>query len=311
MSKNLLLGRSVRPPSRRTPSLLCPIPRAEGRRRLGLDADLPFHGEDLWTGYELSWLDAQGKPEVSGLRLRIPCTSPNILESKSLKLYLNGLAQDRFRNREEVRRTLLADLGPALGGALGVELLDLEDLGCAQDSPPGKSLDGLELKAVQQARDPSLLRCLEVGPEGKAGVEWDSAGEGRVGGERGLGRKGGADSEDEVDAGGKAHVSETWHTHLFRSLCPVTGQPDWASLVVAYRGPSIAAESLLAYLVSYRSHAAFHEEVIEQVFLDIQQRCRPQQLSVSGHFLRRGGLDINPFRSTEAAAAPVRRLSRQ
>lgn len=273
MSKNLLLGLSVRLPSTRTPSLLCPMPRAEGRRRLGLDADLPFRGEDLWTGYELSWLDAQGKPEVSGLRLRIPCTSPNILESKSLKLYLNGLAQDRFRNREEVRRTLLADLDPVLGAALGVELLDLEDLGRARSSPPGKSLDGLELKAEQQARDPMLLRCLE----------------------------GGADAD----------AAETWHTHLFRSLCPVTGQPDWASLVVAYRGPAIAAESLLAYLVSYRSHAAFHEEVIEQVFLDIQRRCRPQRLSVSGHFLRRGGLDINPFRSTEAAAAPVRRLSRQ
>lgn len=281
MSKNLLLGLSVRQPSTRAPSLLCPIPRAEGRRRLGLDADLPFRGEDLWTGYELSWLDARGKPEVSGLRLRIPCTSPNILESKSLKLYLNGLAQDRFRDREEVRQTLLADLGPVLGAALGVELLDLEDLGRAQSSPPGKSLDGLELKAAQQARAPLLLRCLEGDADGKTGV------------------------------GGKARIAETWHTHLFRSLCPVTGQPDWASLVVAYRGPAIAAESLLAYLVSYRSHAAFHEEVIEQVFLDIQQRCRPQQLSVSGHFLRRGGLDINPFRSTEAAAAPVRRLSRQ
>ena len=271
MSKNLLLGLSVRQPSTRAPSLLCPIPRAEGRRRLGLDADLPFRGEDLWTGYELSWLDVRGKPEVSGLRLRIPCTSPNILESKSLKLYLNGLAQDRFRDREEVRQTLLADLGPALGGALGVELLELEELGRVQSSSPGKSLDGLELKAAQQARAPLLLRCQEVG----------------------------------------ADAAETWHTHLFRSLCPVTGQPDWASLVVAYQGPAIAAESLLAYLVSYRSHAAFHEEVIEQVFLDIQQRCRPQQLSVSGHFLRRGGLDINPFRSTEAAAAPVRRLSRQ
>ena len=281
MSKNLLLGRSAPLPATRTPSLLCAIPRAEGRRRLGLGEDLPFAGEDLWTGYELSWLDANGKPEVCGLRLRIPCTSPNIVESKSLKFYLNGLAQDRFRNREEVRQTLLADLGPVLGSALGVELLDLEDLGRAQSSPLGKSLDGLELKAAQYERDPLLLRCLKGGPEGKAG------------------------------AGGKVLVAETWHTHLFRSLCPVTGQPDWASLVVAYQGSAIAAKSLLAYLVSYRSHAAFHEEVIERIFLDVQQRCRPQQLSVSGHFLRRGGLDINPFRSTEAAAAPVRRLSRQ
>lgn len=288
------------------PSLLCPIPRAEGRRRLGLDGDLPFHGEDLWTGYELSWLDAGGKPQVSGLRLRVPCTSPNIVESKSLKLYLNGLAQDRFADREEVRKTLLADLGPLLGGAVGVELLDLEDLGSFPNSPLGESLDGLELRAAEHARNPLLLRCREAG--GMRGGRNSDAG-------------GGSDAQGSEGAAGRANaksgaqaavdVAETWHTHLFRSLCPVTGQPDWASLVVAYRGPAIAAESLLAYLVSYRCHAAFHEEVIERIFLDIQRRCRAQQLTVSGHFLRRGGLDINPFRSTEAAAAPVRRLSRQ
>ena len=281
MSRTLPLGRSAPVPTTRTPALLCPIPRAEGRRRLGLGEDLPFCGEDLWTGYELSWLDASGKPEVSGLRLRVPCTSPNIVESKSLKLYLNGLALDRFAGREEVRKTLLADLGPLLGGVLGVELLELEELGAAPNSPLGKSLDGLELTVSQHARNPALLRCLE----GDARGEWSAKGE--------------------------ADVAETWHTHLFRSLCPVTGQPDWASVLVAYLGPAIAPQSLLAYLVSYRCHAAFHEDVIEQIFLDIQRRCRPRQLTVSGHFLRRGGLDINPFRSTEAAAAPVRRLARQ
>ena len=281
MSRTLPLGRSVPLPTTRTPALLCPIPRAEGRRRLGVGEDLPFCGEDLWTGYELSWLDASGKPEVSGLRLRVPCTSLNIVESKSLKLYLNGLAQDRFAGREEVRKTLLADLGPVLGGVLGVELLDLEELGAAPNSPLGKSLDGFALRVSQYARDPMLLRCLE------------------------------GDARGESSAKEEADVAETWHTHLFRSLCPVTGQPDWASVLVAYRGPAIVPESLLAYLVSYRCHAAFHEDVIEQIFLDIQGRCRPRQLTVSGHFLRRGGLDINPFRSTEAAAAPVRRLARQ
>lgn len=255
---------------------------------MDLGADLPFRGEDLWTGYELSWLDANGKPEVCGLRLRIPCTSPNIVESKSLKLYLNGFAQDRFSGREEVRKALLTDLCPVLGAAPSVELLNLEELGAAQNSPPGASLDGLELKVAQYERNPLLLRCRE----GEAD------------------RKGNAGAGNEA-AARQADVAETWHTHLFRSLCPVTGQPDWASLVVAYRGPAIDPASLLAYLVSYRRHAAFHEEVIERIFLDIQQRCRPQQLSVSGHFLRRGGLDINPFRSTEADAAPVRRLARQ
>lgn len=312
MSGTLVLGRSVPLPGTRTPSLLCPIPRAEGRRRLGLGEDLPFYGEDLWTGYELSWLDANGKPEVCGLRLRVPCRSPNILESKSLKLYLNGLAQDRFADREEVRKTLLADLGPPLGGVVGVELLDLEGLAALPSGPLGESLDGLELGTAKYARNPLLLHCQGVG--GMQGERNSDAGGGADAGR-------GSDEQGSVEGGGKANakpgaraeanVAETWHTHLFRSLCPVTGQPDWASLVVAYRGPAIAPHSLLAYLVSYRCHAAFHEEVIEQIFLDIQARCIPERLTVSGHFLRRGGLDINPFRSTEAAAAPVRRLPRQ
>lgn len=248
---------------------------------MGLGEDLPFCGEDLWTGYELSWLDAGGKPEVCGLRLRVPCTSPNIVESKSLKLYLNGLAQDRFADRGEVRTTLMADLGPLLGGVVGVELPDLEGLAASPNGPLGESLDGLELRTAEYERNPLLLRCLEGGANAKPSAQAESK------------------------------VAETWHTHLFRSLCPVTGQPDWASLVVAYRGPAIAPQSLLAYLVSYRCHAAFHEEVVERIFLDIQARCAPEQLTVCGHFLRRGGLDINPFRSTEAAAAPVRRLPRQ
>lgn len=248
---------------------------------MGLGEDLPFCGEDLWTGYELSWLDAGGKPEVCGLRLRVPCTSPNIVESKSLKLYLNGLAQDRFADRGEVRTTLMADLGPLLGGVVGVELPNLEGLAASPNGPLGESLDGLELRTAEYERNPLLLRCLE------------------------------GDANAKPSAQAESKVAETWHTHLFRSLCPVTGQPDWASLVVAYRGPAIAPQSLLAYLVSYRCHAAFHEEAIERIFLDIQARCAPEQLTVSGHFLRRGGLDINPFRSTEAAAAPVRRLPRQ
>ena len=114
----------------------------------------------------------------------------------------------------------------------------------------------------------------------------------------------------EVDAGAVT-VRQTYHTHLFRSVCPVTGQPDWASILVQYVGHRIPPEALLRYLVSFRSHAAFHEATIEQIFMDLTQRCAPEHLSVYGRFLRRGGIDINPFRSTDESASPSMRLVRQ
>ena len=269
---SLPLGRPSSNPHTRTSSLLCPIPRLAGRQRLALDESaLPFFGEDRWMSYELSWLDARGKPQISGLELRVPCASPNMVESKSLKLYLNSLAMDRFTDRSAVRRVLMADLSALLATAIRVELVDLDESPVALDRLPGHSLDALPVEISEYQRNPLLLRCTDGG----------------------------------------ATVSETWHTHLFRSLCPVTGQPDWGSVMVAYQGVAIEPNALLAYLVSYRCHAALHEDVIEQVFLDIQAQCRPVQLTVSGHFLRRGGIDINPLRSTEKNARSRRRLARQ
>ncbi len=268
----MLLGRPVPLPAARTPALLQPIARSEGRRRLGLqDAALPFFGEDRWTGYELSWLDAAGKPQVAGLRLRVPCASANMVESKSLKLYLNSIAQERFASSGAVRETLLADLRPLLGKGFHLELSDLDGLAFRIVRLPGKSLDELALASCEYERNPRLLRLKD----------------------------------------GAGAVAETWRSHLFRSLCPVTGQPDWASIAIAYQGPAIEPSALLAYLISYRCHAAFHEEVVEQLFVDIQQRCRPTQLTVSGHFLRRGGLDINPLRTTQAHWTSSGRLARQ
>ena len=252
--------------------MLHPIPRADGRQRLGIPGQsLPFKGEDRWTGYELSWLDLSGKPQVGGLRVRVPCTSPNMVESKSFKLYLNGLAQVRFSHRGEVADVLATDLGAAIGAEVSVLVSELADFALGQEGLPGRNLDGLAPARFEYHYNPGLLqRALPRDP-----------------------------------------VSEAWHTDLFRSLCPVTDQPDWASIVVSYTGWRIVAESLLAYLVSFREHPCFHEDAIERIYMDIHQCCQPTNLTVSGHFLRRGGLDINPYRSNENDAAQERRLPRQ
>ncbi len=264
-----------------TPSLLHPIERARARARLGVAGALPFVGEDLWTGYEFSWLNASGKPVVAALRLRVPCASPNLVESKSMKLYLNGFAQVRFGSREEVEKVLEGDLASAFGAPVTVELPGLEDLESVARMP-GESLDALDIEVSDYERKPELLMLADAQ----------------------SGRRDGSGP-------GPGHVEAAWHTDLFRSLCPMTGQPDWASLLVAYRGPSIEPAGLLRYLVSYRRHAAFHEDTVERIFVDIMQRCAPTDLTVYGRFLRRGGIDINPFRSTSEARAPIGRLARQ
>ena len=266
------LGRRSPPVSGHRPEVLHPIARADARRRLGIaDHALPFRGEDRWTGYELSWLDANGKPQVGGLQVRVPCTSPNMVESKSFKLYLNGLAQVRFSHRSEVAEMLATDLGAAAEAEVSVRVSGLADLALAQEGLPGRSLDGLAAARFEYRYNPALLQ----------------------------------------PAQSREPVSETWHTDLFRSLCPVTGQPDWASIVVSYAGSPIGAESLLAYLVSFREHACFHEDAIERIYIDIQQHCQPTRLTVSGHFLRRGGLDINPYRSNDRDPTQTGRLPRQ
>ena len=262
-----------------TPSLLNPIERAPARARLGIAGVLPFRGEDLWTGYEFSWLNESGKPLVAGLRLRVPCASPNLVESKSMKLYLNSFAQARFGCRDDVLEALGKDLAAAFGVRLTVEVLDLDGL---RDMArmPGNSLDELEVTICEYERNPGLLK-LSQGPE---------AGQGGVDDRR---------------------VTATWHSDLFRALCPITGQPDWASMMVAYKGLPIDPGGLLRYLVSFRGHAAFHEDTVERIFVDIMRRCEPEKLTVYGRFLRRGGLDINPIRSTHSEAAPALRLPRQ
>ena len=262
-------GRKAGPEEGYAPGLLQPIARGAQRRAAGLGADWSFAGEDVWHCYEMTWLMPNGRPEVCPLRIRIPCDSPATVESKSLKLYLNGFAQTRCADRGDVLRTLARDLGKVCGVPVAVAPLAFDASAVFRDDTGGSCLDALDVGIDVQERNPALL------------------------------------------AGAGPAVVERLYTHLFASVCPVTGQPDWASMFIDYSGPRIDPPSLLRYLVSYRRHGAFHETIVEQVFTDLLQRCKCERLTVHGCFLRRGGIDINPFRSTYEAVAPLLRLARQ
>lgn len=255
------------------PARLATMPREAGRSALGLHGPLPFVGEDVWRGYEFSWLTSTGMPQVAMLELRAPADSVAMVESKSMKLYLNGYAQTRFASDAAVLERLTADLYGAFGAPVRVRLLPLSvgASASAPREPPGTTLDGLTLDDPVFEPEPALLHL---------------------------------ESPERI-------VEESVYTDLFRSMCPVTGQPDWASMLVRYAGPAIDHRGLLAYLVSYRCHQAFHETTVEQIFLDLKARCGCERLLVIGYFLRRGGLDINPVRADPGEAWADQRLLRQ
>ena len=261
------LGKAVPVPDRYDPSVLQPIHRAAARRGIVLDGALPFHGADIWRAYEFSWLLPGGKPASATATLRIDCTSPATVESKSLKLYLSSFAQEVFGEAETVRKTVAADVAKIAGQAVDVEVGPTPPV--ATDELPGFCLDALPLETTDYQPNAGLLRPLPT-----------------------LG-------EDAV------------HSHLFRSLCPATGQPDWGSIAIAWRGRLLDRTGLLAYLVSYRCAASFHEDAVERIFMDVQAAAQATELAVTGCFLRRGGIDINPYRATGDLAAPNVRLVRQ
>ncbi|HEY0333590.1 MAG TPA: NADPH-dependent 7-cyano-7-deazaguanine reductase QueF [Stenotrophomonas sp.] len=257
------LGREVAYPDRYDPSLLFPIPREPSRQAIGLDpAALPFVGRDRWHAYELGWLDAHGKPCVGTATLYVPADSPNLIESKSLKLYLNSLNAARFNSAEALRERIATDLSARAGGDVQVEF-GLPPM--ANDAlPAGESIDALDISID------------DYGPPNAAYLR-----------------------------AGEETVEETLVSELLKSNCPVTGQPDWASVTLCYRGPAIDREGLLRYLVSFRDHAEFHEQCVERIFHDVSQRCAPEWLVVEARYTRRGGLDINPWRASAQAPAPA------
>ncbi|MGA6100246.1 NADPH-dependent 7-cyano-7-deazaguanine reductase QueF [Stutzerimonas marianensis] len=256
-----------------SPEQLFPIPRAPKWAELGLTAEtLPYRGVDIWNCYELSWLLPSGKPVVAIGEFSIPADSPNIIESKSFKLYLNSLNQSRFDSREALAEVMTRDLSAAAGKPVGVRLRTLEEVAAQGIAlPEGVCIDALDV-AIDNYDAPCavLLRC-------------------------------------EPDR----QVEECLYSHLLKSNCPVTGQPDWGTVVIHYQGAALDHSSLLAYLVSFRQHADFHEQCVERIFLDLQRLLKPQRLSVHARYVRRGGLDINPYRSTENLSIDNGRLVRQ
>ena len=260
------------------PDLLHPMTRAATREAADVTQMLACHGSDRWTGYEFSWLDPVGKPQVAGLSFSVDCHSKCVVESKSLKLYLNGFAQTQFADRDAVAGILRRDLGAAFAGQLTLDLLPLDGLAKSLATAPGECLDDLDAVCTDYQRAPQ--RLIRATAEASAG------------GANGAGE-------------------QCWYTHLFRSLCPVTGQPDWATVVIWYRGAPVDTKGLLQYLVSYRNHQAFHETTIEQIYLDLMAHWEPTELAILGCFQRRGGLDINPFRSSAPRSIAPLRLARQ
>ena len=273
------LGKASAYVDRYDPSLLYPLPRAPKRQEIGITGRIPFLGADLWTAFELSWLNPRGKPQVAIAHITIPAESTHIVESKSFKLYLNSFNQSVFESADAVRDRIRADIsaaiwhGEAVGGSAGVKLLLPE----AFDREPvheldGVNLDRLDVECTHYQPAPELLRAaLHEQP-----------------------------------------VTETLVSHLLKSNCLVTGQPDWGSVQIRYTGPQIDQEGLLRYLVSFREHNEFHEQCVERIYMDVLTRCQPTKLSVYARYTRRGGLDINPWRTSHPQQPPANiRTARQ
>jgi 7-cyano-7-deazaguanine reductase len=274
-----LLGKPAPYQDQYDASLLFPIPRIDKRQEIGLPATLPFVGADLWTAYELSWLNTRGKPQVAIAHFTVPCETTNIVESKSLKLYLNSYNDTRFADTAEVQARLRADLSEAVWrgsgrtGAIGVRILSPEVF----DQEPIHEMDGLDLDRLD-------IECTHYTP-----------------------------APELLNAAlDEKPVSEVLTSDLLKSNCLVTGQPDWGSVQIAYTGPQIDQGGLLQYLVSFRKHNEFHEQCVERIYMDLWRQCKPTKLAVYARYTRRGGLDINPWRSSHPQALPANvRTARQ
>jgi 7-cyano-7-deazaguanine reductase len=266
------LGKATPYVSHYSPELLFPIARQEKRDELN-QAYLKFQGKDLWTGYEVSWLNPKGLPQIAIGEFKLDATSPNIVESKSFKLYLNSFNQTRFDSMEQVEEAMQQDLSLAAGGLFETKLYSVDEFVHFNVNPiEGTLLDNLNI----QIDDYQYCRELLALNESQADI-----------------------------------IEETLVTHLLKSNCLITNQPDWASLVIRYQGKPINKEQLLKYIISFRSHNEFHEQCVERIFADIKELCGPKKLTVYARYTRRGGLDINPWRSDFESDIENIRLARQ
>ena len=270
MLTNCLLGQKTEYKETYSPELLFPIPRTFARDKIGMKDPLPFNGSDLWTGFELSWLNPKGKPVIALGDFIFPCTSPNVVESKSFKLYLNSFNQTRFNSFEEVQQTIEKDLTSVAGSEVKVSIFPASFFtNFSIHHLKGECLDSLDVDIETYEVNPHFLTTSE-----------------KV-------------------------VEETLYSDLLKSNCLATGQPDWGSLLVHYVGPEINHKGLLKYIISFRRHSGFAEHCVEEIFSDIMDHCKPEKLTVYARYTRRGGLDINPFRSNFELAPQNSRLIRQ
>ena len=264
----LSLGQATPYPDEYDASLLFPIPRSENRLKLDITPNqaLPFVGVDIWNAFELSWLNKRGKPQIAIAEFQVPADSPNMIESKSFKLYLNSFNSARFDDEAEVRERLITDLSAVAGSKISTRLNATEAIAKrGMQEMSGVLMDRLDIEIDPSlSADPALLEVNEsFGP-----------------------------------------IEQCLVSHLLKSNCPVTGQPDWASVQIRYQGRPILEEGLLRYLIGFRQLGEFHEHCVETIFTDIKRQCKPEKLSVYARYTRRGGLDINPFRTDHNAPWP-------
>lgn len=251
------LGKKSDYESTYNPNKLFPIPRSIKRNEISIPSKLPFTGYDIWNHYEVSWLNAKGKPQVALAEIIYSCESPNIIESKSMKLYFNTLNNTRFESAAHVINTVSKDLSEAVNDTVHIELFPIDaNKGILFSELEGILLDDLDVSFDNYKIDKNFLSI-----------------------------------SDEI-------VTETICSNLLKSNCLVTLQPDWGSIQIKYTGFKINHEGLLKYIVSFRNHNEFHEQCIERIFMDITNMCKPKELVVYGRYTRRGGLDINPIRSS-------------
>jgi 7-cyano-7-deazaguanine reductase len=264
----LTLGQATPYPDQYDPSLLFPIPRSENRLKLDIKPNqaLPFVGVDIWNAFELSWLNKKGKPQIALAEFQVPADSPNMIESKSFKLYLNSFNSARFEDEAAVHEQLIADLSAVAGSKIATRINPTEAVAKkGMQEMSGVLMDRLDIEIDPSlSADPALLEVNEsFGP-----------------------------------------IEQCLVSHLLKSNCPVTGQPDWASVQIRYQGRPILEEGLLRYLIGFRQKGEFHEHCVETIFTDIKRQCKPEKLSVYARYTRRGGLDINPFRTDHNSPWP-------
>ncbi|NCX93909.1 MAG: NADPH-dependent 7-cyano-7-deazaguanine reductase QueF [Gammaproteobacteria bacterium] len=268
-----VLGRQTEYKSEYSPEQLYPVSRQKKREEIGIHGELPFFGVDLWTHFEVSFLNEKGKPELAIAEIRYDAASPYLIESKSMKLYFNSLNQTRFSEMQAVQAQVIKDLTARVGMPVSVRFFTLDQVSPhLENQLPGVLIDDLDVECNEYVPNPQLLKV-------------------------------------------SAHesVEETLTSNLLKSNCLMTGQPDWGSLQIGYRGPKIDRAALLKYIVSFRNHTEFGEHCAERIFMDLLRNCRPEKLTVYVRYTRRGGIDVNAYRSTEPLSAEIEntRLIRQ